>query len=86
MHLLRAPSFNPPAFEDDIAPPPLVTPPPHYDSIGNGLADYFARLADSTADDEDAEDDMLREPRTPGGRLARSLDERRTWRQYGAVV
>jgi len=90
MHLLRAPSFNPPAFEDDVAPPPLATPPPQYDTIGNGLADYFARLADSTADDEDTEDESpgsrLSEPRTPGGRLVRSLDERRTWMPYGAVA
>ncbi|KAK6526878.1 hypothetical protein TWF281_010075 [Arthrobotrys megalospora] len=82
MHLLRAPSFNPPAFDDDIAPPPLATPPPHYDTVGSGLADYFARLADQTADDDDTEEDD-----SPGEnlavtsptRLARSLDERRTW-------
>ncbi|KAK6348961.1 hypothetical protein TWF730_009722 [Orbilia blumenaviensis] len=82
MHLLRAPSFNPPAFDDDIAPPPLATPPPHYDTVGSGLADYFARLADQTAEDDDTEEDD-----SPGEnlevtsptRLARSLDERRTW-------
>ncbi|KAK6333382.1 hypothetical protein TWF718_011196 [Orbilia javanica] len=82
MHLLRAPSFNPPAFDDDIAPPPLATPPPHYDTVGSGLADYFARLADQAADDDDTEEDD-----SPSGdlavtsptRLARSLDERRTW-------
>ncbi|UKZ97009.1 uncharacterized protein TrAFT101_011777 [Trichoderma asperellum] len=46
IHLLRAPSFNPPAFEDDTAPPPastavydhsdipqIMTPPPQYDAI-----------------------------------------------------
>jgi hypothetical protein len=48
MHLLRAPSYNPPAFEDDTAPPPLpelvatnpdaanapfTTPPPQYDVV-----------------------------------------------------
>lgn len=49
MHLLRAPSFNPPAFEDDSAPPPMTpilvgeeaaastlpmqTPPPQYDIV-----------------------------------------------------
>lgn len=53
IHLLRAPSFNPPAFEDDEPPPPLVTPPPQYDSIvtspTSGLADYFARLSDYDA-------------------------------------
>lgn len=65
IHLLRAPSFNPPAFEDDTAPPPatawtgaqcasrtaMATPPPQYDTVigtpsVDGLADYFARLAD----------------------------------------
>ncbi|CAM1509876.1 Fc.00g002110.m01.CDS01 [Cosmosporella sp. VM-42] len=61
IHLLRVPSFNPPAFEDDIAPPPApelvseapgaMTPPPHYDTVVgtpsvDGMADYFARLAD----------------------------------------
>lgn len=48
IHLLRAPSFNPPAFEDDTAPPPagtivydgtragipqIMTPPPQYDAV-----------------------------------------------------
>ncbi|KAF3930687.1 hypothetical protein ABW19_dt0208238 [Dactylella cylindrospora] len=80
MHLMRAPSFNPPAFDDDIAPPPLVTPPPHYESVGGGgLADYFSRLA---ADDEDTEDESpgsrVSDAQSPT-RLARSLDERRTW-------
>lgn len=55
MHLLRHPSFNPPAFDADDPPPPLpldiMTPPPNYDLIVgtpsvDGLADYFARLAD----------------------------------------
>ena len=54
IHLLRHPSFNPPAFDADEPPPPvpaeLMTPPPHYDVIVgtpsvDGLADYFARLA-----------------------------------------
>lgn len=47
MHMLRAPSFNPPAFEDEPPPPPLVTPPPQYNDIASptsGLADYFGRL------------------------------------------
>jgi hypothetical protein len=48
IHMLRAPSFNPPAFEEIEPPPPLVTPPPHYDNVigtpsHDGLADYFAR-------------------------------------------
>jgi len=55
IHLLRYPSFNPPAFDADEPPPPLpadlLTPPPNYDVIVgtpsvDGLADYFARLAD----------------------------------------
>jgi hypothetical protein len=54
IHLLRHPSFNPPAFDADDPPPPLpadiLTPPPNYDVIVgtpsvDGLADYFARLA-----------------------------------------
>lgn len=59
IHLLRVPSFNPPAFDEDVAPPELVetprggvmTPPPQYDVVVgtpsvDGMADYFARLAD----------------------------------------
>ncbi|KAF4984926.1 hypothetical protein FDECE_16968 [Fusarium decemcellulare] len=75
IHLLRVPSFNPPAFEDDVAPPPAaelvseypepsMTPPPQYDVVVgtpsvDGLADYFARLADAGYDgpDEDSESD-----------------------------
>lgn len=54
IHLLRHPSFNPPAFDADEPPPPvpaeLLTPPPNYDLIVgtpsvDGLADYFTRLA-----------------------------------------
>ncbi|KAK3374598.1 hypothetical protein B0H63DRAFT_253753 [Podospora didyma] len=54
IHLLRHPSFNPPAFDDDEPPPPippdLLTPPPNYEVIigtpsVDGMADYFARLA-----------------------------------------
>lgn len=48
IHLLRTPSFNPPAFDEDTAPPPmanssrdstindapsLMTPPPQYDHV-----------------------------------------------------
>ncbi|EWC48549.1 hypothetical protein DRE_01771 [Drechslerella stenobrocha 248] len=80
MHLLRAPSFNPPAFDDDIAPPPVATPPPHYDTVGGGLADYFARLADQTVEDDDTEDENNSRLNVASPtRLARSLDERRTW-------
>ncbi|KAM3541192.1 hypothetical protein ARSEF1564_005883 [Beauveria bassiana] len=65
IHLLRTPSFNPPSFDEDTAPPPMLvdsgsnhpygapatTPPPTYDAVVgtpsvDGLADYFARLAD----------------------------------------
>ena len=55
IHLLRHPSFNPPAFDAEDPPPPIpadiLTPPPNYDMIVgtpsvDGLADYFARLAD----------------------------------------
>jgi len=65
IHLLRQPSFNPPAFDEDLPPPPLPTPPPLYDQVigtpsHDGLADYFARLGetyddeDNNTDDEDA--------------------------------
>jgi hypothetical protein len=62
MHIIRAPSYNPPAFDDEEPPPPLETPPPEYGSIASpttGLADYFARLSDaySTADTESDVDD-----------------------------
>lgn len=92
MHLLRAPSFNPPPFEEDEPPPPLETPPPLYESIASptsGLADYFARLS---AYDEDSEGESgspgncgrVEIPLTPGSRVhSRSLDERRTWQPVG---
>jgi arrestin-related trafficking adapter 3/6 len=49
MHMLRNPSYNPPAFDAEEPPPPLATPPPNYDHLfgtpsQDGLADYFARL------------------------------------------
>lgn len=90
IHMLRAPSFNPPAFEDEEPPPPLETPPPQYDSIAsptNGLADYFARLSD--AYDEDSEGEIggsrgrVEIPLAPGNRVNRSMDERRTWLPVG---
>lgn len=90
IHMLRAPSFNPPAFEDEEPPPPLETPPPQYDSIAsptNGLADYFARLSD--AYDEDSESKIggsrgrVEIPLAPGSRVNRSMDERRTWLPVG---
>ncbi|KAL2752996.1 hypothetical protein ACRALDRAFT_1078018 [Sodiomyces alcalophilus JCM 7366] len=100
IHLLRAPSYNPPAFDADQPPPGiggeavgpeamgLQTPPPQYDIVVgtpsvDGLADYFARLADYGYDahedetDSDEGEERLMErggrvnvahPRTPGGR------------------
>ncbi|KAH7137862.1 hypothetical protein EDB81DRAFT_901672 [Dactylonectria macrodidyma] len=70
IHLLRVPIFNPPAFDNNNAPPPVpelvdetpetgvMTPPPHYDDVVggpsvDGLADYFARLADYGFDGPD---------------------------------
>lgn len=50
IHMLRNPSYNPPAFDAEEPPPPLATPPPLYDHVfgtpsHDGLADYFARYA-----------------------------------------
>ncbi|CAK7205968.1 hypothetical protein SEUCBS139899_008748 [Sporothrix eucalyptigena] len=53
IHLLRVPSYAPPAFDADDSPPlpaDVMTPPPNYDMIVgtpsvDGLADYFSRLA-----------------------------------------
>lgn len=85
IHMLRAPSFNPPAFEDEQPPPPLVTPPPEYNDIASpssGLTDYFSRLAD-TYDENDSEDERgngrVRVPLTPGSRVNRSMDLPRSW-------
>ncbi|KKY17836.1 putative arrestin domain protein [Phaeomoniella chlamydospora] len=79
MHLLRVPSFNPPAFEDDDPPPPMITPPPEYAEIIDGdprsaLADYFSRLADEVGDEDDVVTGRGRVdvPLTPGGRINRS--------------
>ncbi|KAK6208141.1 hypothetical protein LQW54_007049 [Pestalotiopsis sp. IQ-011] len=95
IHLMRYPSFNPPAFDEDEAPPPLPTPPPQYDHVVgtpsvDGLADYFARLAEFDDGDSDNSDEEIgtptrimdrgrvnvANPRTPGGRSvpSRSLD------------
>lgn len=96
MHLMRAPSFNPPAFTDDDPPPALMTPPPNYNSLidenpRTGLADYFARLADEVGEEEDAIGSMslqarMEMPLTPGGRVNRSMDERRTWLPLGGAI
>jgi arrestin-related trafficking adapter 3/6 len=88
IHLLRAPSFNPPAFEDEQPPPPLITPPPQYDSIASptsGLADYFSRLSDAyeDSDDESHRAGRVNVPLTPGGRINRSMDIGRSWVPVG---
>ncbi|KAH8167411.1 hypothetical protein CIB48_g803 [Xylaria polymorpha] len=100
MHLLRYPSHNPPAFDADYPPPPppMLTPPPQYDLVVgtpsvDGLADYFARLADYDGDSDSGDEDVnvrsrltertgrvnVPHPRTPGGRLvsSRSLEIQR---------
>lgn len=104
IHLMRVPSFNPPAFDDDSAPPPApefvhenndaestpaATPPPLYDHVVgtpsvDGMADYFARLAEHGYEEEDSGSDSdespprilersgrvnVSHPRTPGGRM-----------------
>jgi hypothetical protein len=89
IHLMRVPSFNPPAFSEEEPPPPMETPPPLYEDIASptsGLADYFSRLSDAYDDDSDPErNDRARVeiPLTPGGRTNRSMDERRTWLPVG---
>ncbi|KAI0004839.1 hypothetical protein F4779DRAFT_57703 [Xylariaceae sp. FL0662B] len=93
IHLMRHPSFNPPAFDEDDPPPPMPTPPPQYDIVVgtpsvDGLADYFARLADYQEADSDSGDEEeivtpgrlmerngrvnVPHPRTPGGRTVPS--------------
>ncbi|KAI5811022.1 hypothetical protein DFH27DRAFT_5349 [Peziza echinospora] len=98
IHLIRAPSQNPPPFDADTPPPPLMTPPPNYESaVGsfsmNPLADYFSRLAEERADDDTTDDDsnserqgrgVRRLPLTPGGRVHRSMEEVRSWGSLGA--
>ena len=89
IHMLRNPSYNPPAFDAEQPPPPMATPPPLYDHVigtpsHDGLADYFARLGEAYDDDAYEYDDLNRaysngrvnvaNPRTPGGRIARSMD------------
>jgi hypothetical protein len=91
IHLMRAPSFNPPAFEEEEPPPPLETPPPLYETIASpthGLADYFARLSDAYDDDSEGEAERGRSrveiPLTPGSRVhSRSMDAPRTWLPVG---
>ncbi|KAL4875374.1 hypothetical protein BJY04DRAFT_224149 [Aspergillus karnatakaensis] len=86
MHLLRAPSFAPPAFDDEAPPPPLITPPPEYTTIvGNHdraaiLEDYFSRLScyEERVDDERGSG-RVDVPLTPGARVNRSMDVPREW-------
>lgn len=90
IHLMRNPSFNPPAFDADDPPPPLITPPPLYDNIvphnRNALADYFARLADEMGEEEDRDDrSRIDYPLTPGGRVNRSMDISRDWLPLGST-
>jgi hypothetical protein len=80
MHIIRAPSYNPPAFDDEQPPPPMETPPPQYDSIASpttGLADYFSRLSDaySTADTDTEDDDEGDGVATPTNRRSVLLDQ-----------
>lgn len=85
MHLLRAPSYAPPAFEDVPPPPPLVTPPPEYTSIVGDhdrdvvLEDYFSRLSFYEEQDDDRGRGRVDVPLTPGGRVNRSMDVPREW-------
>jgi hypothetical protein len=90
---LSPPPFDADVAPPLIAPP-LITPPPCYEAVvGNsaeGLADYFSRLAEETpGSDYDTDEESpggtvssgrrLLLPLTPGGRVARSMDEPRTW-------
>jgi hypothetical protein len=85
IHLVRAPSFAPPAFEDVPPPPPLVTPPPGYTSIvGDNdreavLEDYLSRLSAYEEQDDDRGLGRVDVPLTPGGRVNRSMDVPREW-------
>ncbi|KAL2828440.1 hypothetical protein BDW59DRAFT_143116 [Aspergillus cavernicola] len=86
MHLLRAPSFAPPAFDDLPPPPPLITPPPEYTTIvGDGdreavLEDYFSRLSCyEERVDEERGSGRVDVPLTPGARVNRSMDVPREW-------
>ncbi|TVY21029.1 putative arrestin-related trafficking adapter protein [Lachnellula arida] len=85
IHLLRQPSFNPPPFDAEEPPPPIPTPPPMYDTVftpsTDGLQDYFTRYNHEYEDTDDDDDRAFSRgrvnvphPRTPGGRVARSMD------------
>ncbi len=72
----------------------MPTPPPHYDTVVGGdhrgaLADYFSRLADDIGDEDDGSGSgtgRVDQPLTPGGRVNRSMDVRRTWIPLGGGV
>ncbi|BFZ57778.1 hypothetical protein PYCC9005_004832 [Savitreella phatthalungensis] len=72
MHLLRQPSSLPPPFTADVAPPPLMTPPPGYDYTPGQrgrVLDYFQQLEiedGSASHRELAADDSEVGRRTPG--------------------
>lgn len=89
MHLIRAPSFAPPSFEELEPPPPLITPPPEYATIvGNSdretvLTDYFNRLSYFEEQDDERGLGRVDVPLTPGGRVHRSMDVPREWVRLG---
>jgi hypothetical protein len=78
MHIIRAPSYNPPAFDAEEPPPALETPPPDYGDIASpttGLADYFSRLSDAYAgEDGDAGVEDEENVRTPTQRLSMAIE------------
>ena len=72
--MLRYPSYAPPPFDADQPPPPIISPPPNYDNVigtpsHDGLADYFARMAnvydnDQAAGEEENETEDERQSET----------------------
>jgi hypothetical protein len=64
IHMLRNPSFNPPAFDAEEPPPPIATPPPLYDHVigtpsHDGLADYFARYVPGCSSESEVDIDKF---------------------------
>lgn len=60
IHLLRRPSTNPPPFDADVVPPPLITPPPGYDDVVTAQGGYFGSPQVYDADeDDDLDRDLL---------------------------
>ncbi|OJJ49826.1 hypothetical protein ASPZODRAFT_139183 [Penicilliopsis zonata CBS 506.65] len=96
MHLLRAPSFAPPSFDEVEAPPPLITPPPEYNSVigdhdrESVLEDYFNRLSFYEEHEEDEHDTRglgrVDVPLTPGRRVNRSMDVPRDWVRLDGLI